>query len=534
MPEISAQTQKLIQRYQYWNQSLQPKEGVSTIHVDEIASRVASFYEKIRGIVDWKEEHLLKKTAIERILKRRLLLKRNSEESIAEPLALELIRGGHFPNDSIEESKIEEIRKVIEKYLYILENSSPPGKKEKTKEKIKGLCYGWLLGIAACEVEETLAPPIKERSLMDYMEKMLKERVKVKNEMTENEIETQLSIAIQRAVFRLDPTIIGYHLLLKIFPDWRNPSAPRMEGIAKNIYSIWNNIEKKLAHPFAGKFYELCEKYDTPYLILSDVIAKDPQNALQFMESPETLENKIKTAYQERLKRLKSRMKRAAVFSMISVFLTKVLLAIVIEVPFDKYVTDNFSYFVLGLNIIIPSLLMFFLILSIHPPQKSNLQKVIIEVMKISYKKERADIYNIKFSRKRGAILNSFIAFLYFLTFIATFGIISWGLTKLEFSVLSQIIFIIFISVIAFAGTKIRETAKELVVEEKKEGILQGFVEIFATPILQLGRWLSGQWAKYNALIVLFNSLIDMPIQIFVEFLEHWRGFLKEKKEKLR
>ncbi len=79
MSELSQQTQRLIQRYQSWYQSLQPKEGISAIHVDEVASKVAAFYEKIRGVVDWREEHLIRKAAIERILKRRLFLQKNEK-----------------------------------------------------------------------------------------------------------------------------------------------------------------------------------------------------------------------------------------------------------------------------------------------------------------------------------------------------------------------------------------------------------------------------------------------------------------------
>jgi len=188
----------------------------------------------------------------------------------------------------------------------------------------------------------------------------------------------------------------------------------------------------------------------------------------------------------------------------------------------------------LGLNILIPPLLMFFLILTIRPPQKTNLQRVIIEVMKIVYQKEKKDVYEIKAVPKRGIVSNTVVVFFYALTFTATFGVIFWGLSKIDFGILSRIIFIVFISLIAFAGVKVRGTAKELVVEEKKGSILGGFVEIFAVPILHMGSWLSHQWARYNIVIVIINSLIDMPFQVFVEFLENWRSFLKEKKEKIR
>ena len=113
MANVSDLTQKLISKYDQWHKSQEPKKNVATIHVDEVASKVAAFYEKIRGIIDWKEEHLLKRRAIERILKRRLFSKLDlsngnifEDPNIAEPLVLELIRGGHFPNDKIPESKI--------------------------------------------------------------------------------------------------------------------------------------------------------------------------------------------------------------------------------------------------------------------------------------------------------------------------------------------------------------------------------------------------------------------------------------------
>ena len=41
------------------------------IKVHQVSSKVAFLYEKLRNAVDYQEEHLLRKIAIERILKRR-------------------------------------------------------------------------------------------------------------------------------------------------------------------------------------------------------------------------------------------------------------------------------------------------------------------------------------------------------------------------------------------------------------------------------------------------------------------------------
>jgi len=528
MPTLSQSTQNLIQKYLVKYQAFQEKEKEKAIHVDEVVSRVASFYEKIRGIVDWREEHLLRKTAIERVLKRRLFLKRNGEQ-IAEPLVQELIRGGHFPNDAIPEEKISQVQKLIDKYIFIIDNAPKP-----PREKMRLQLYDWILGIAACEVEETLSPPIKETALIEFMLENMAGGVEVKGvTITHEEKITQLYIAIQRALFKFDRPLISYHLLNNWYSDWHELSQEKLAEITQNIYSLWEKIEKELNHPLAEKFYSVCERYDTPYLILGDIISADPLKTKENLENPGFLEEKIRQAYNRRLKKSKGKVQRAAVYSTLSIFLTKMLVAFAIEVPFDRYITGEFSYFTLGLSILIPPFLMFFLVLSIRPPSKQNEELVVMEVIKIVYERERKDVYEIRPAPKRGFILNTVIFLFYLLSFVASFGLIIWGLQKLNFSALSILIFLMFISLISFAGIKIRQRAKELVVEKEKETFLRTFIDLFSLPIIQVGNWLSNQWAKYNAIAVLFNSLIDMPFQVFVEFLEQWRMFLKEKKEKI-
>jgi len=534
MPELSQKTQKLIQKYQFWYQSLQPKEGIATIHVDEVASKVAAFYEKIRGILDWQEEHLLRKTAIERILKRRLFLGQNGEE-FAVNFVYELIRGGHFPNDRIPEQKIDIIQRLINKYVFILNNSQPPA------EKLKVHLYDWLLSIAACEVEEILDPPRRERALIEYMEESMQEKISIPSKISEDEKNAQISIAVQKALFKLDKAVISYHLLKKLYPDWLeydNPSTIPLENtplkeIAVNIYSIWESIEKDLKHPLIEKFYRICETYDTPYLILGDILATDPLGASEKFKNPELLESLIREIYAKKLKLLKSKARRMATYSTVSIFATKMLLAIAIEVPLEKYFTQQFSYQALGLNILIPPLLMLFLVLTIRPPGKSNVEKVLMEAIKIAYRSDKKDIYEIRSPRKRGFLLNLIVTLFYLITFLISFGIIWWGLEKLNFWILSKIIFLIFFSLICYAGVKVRERSKELLIEEESGGFLLFLLDSFAMPFIVVGKWFSLQWTKYNIILILMIALIEMPFQVFVEFIEHWRTFIKEEKEKI-
>ncbi len=536
MSILSQPTKKLISQYQSWQKSLQPKEETATIHVDEVASTVAAFYEKIRGVVDWQEEHLLRKRAIERILKRRLFLNKNGEE-ISASLVLELIRGGHFPNDFIPETKIGETQKLIDKYIFILENA-PPLPKKKTKIQL----YDWILGIAACEIEEILSPPLKENALIDYMTEIMQASIEVREGifvikgLTEAEKNTQIYIAVQQALFRLDPLIISYHLLKKKYSGWLDFSLSELQKqeIAQNIYAIWENIEKDLNHPLSHKFYKICEKYDTPYLLLGDILAEDPTGAQQKISQPETLENLTKGAYNKRAKTLKSRIARAAIYATLSIFLTNVLVLYALEIPFTLYVMkEPFGWISRLISVLGPTLLMFFLIATIKLPKKENLQRVIMETMKIVYQNKREDIYEIKAPSKKGIVLKTIITFFYFLTFCLSYGLIIWILQKFQVPIITQATSLVFVSLIAFAGIKLREKSKELQIIEEKEGFFHFMGDLFSVPVVQIGKRLSGWWTRNNAVAILFISLIDMPFQTFVEFLEQWRYFLKEKKEEI-
>ena len=100
--ELSSETKNLIEEYKKWyNREINKEITEPVIEVDEVASRLAFLYEKVREVVDWKEEQLLMRSAIERILNRRLMLGENEET--ARSLIVELVRGGHLPNKKIPE-----------------------------------------------------------------------------------------------------------------------------------------------------------------------------------------------------------------------------------------------------------------------------------------------------------------------------------------------------------------------------------------------------------------------------------------------
>lgn len=526
---LSQQTRELVQQYQSWQEALHKEKKGNTIQVDEVAAKVAAFYEKIRGVVDWREEHLLRKTAIERVLKRRLLLKKNGEE-IAERLLQELVRGGHFPNDRIPITIIPKVQHIIDKYVYIIEQAPPDIPKEFKLNNVREL-DDWLLGVAASEIEEMVSPPKKELALIAFTAKHMEEQIDIA--LSDEDKTYQIYVAVQNALFKLDETTITQHLFLKLYPDWNNLQKERLSYVALNIHEIRKNINDILRHPLSERIYQHVEKYDTPYLLLGDIVEKEPHSFNELAQSPPELEESVRQAYNVRLAKLKKKLRRAALYSILSIFITKMLIAVSIEIPLDRYLIQHPTYYPLLLSIGVPSLLMLFLVLGAKPSSKENAQKVLMEVMKIVYGKERQDSYQIFLKKKRKGILTAFVYGSYLLSFLISFGLLIFVLQKLNFTVPSIIIFLSFISLVAFAGTVIRQRSKELLIIEQKEGILYGLFDIFFLPIVRAGKLLSRNLARYNVVIMMFNVFLEIPFQIFIEFLEQWRALLKEKKEEI-
>src|SRR5947209_15896317 len=90
----------------------------STLSVNPVVSRVASWYEKLRNAMEYGEEEVVLRSTIERIVKRRLLLGGDGKK-IAMPLVRELLWAKYFEEGSIPEATIEKVSGRVDLYLQL-------------------------------------------------------------------------------------------------------------------------------------------------------------------------------------------------------------------------------------------------------------------------------------------------------------------------------------------------------------------------------------------------------------------------------
>ena len=119
---------------------------------------------------------------------------------------------------------------------------------------------------------------------------------------------------------------------------------------------------------------------------------------------------------------------------------------------------------------------------------------------------------------------------MYFSTFFVTLYLIHLGLKQINFNILSEALFIFFVSVVAFFAYRIKEIANMYRLTER-EGVFAPIVDFFYMPILSLGKLFSEGVSKINFFILIFDFIIEAPFKLIIEVIEEWITFVKNKKE---
>jgi len=452
-------------------------------------------------------------------------------------LILESIRGGHLPNNQIPQTRIKDVQNILEKYIYILKNISVAQNRGSSDVKLKVQFYNWLLEIAACEIEETLAPPYRENALINSMAQIMEERIRIKPEgsIPEAEKRIQIYIAVHRTLFHLDAPIISYRLLKWQHPDWVNMPASLYSQAAQNIFKLRQEVEAQLNYQWSNEFFKIGEKYNTVWLILGDILdqfKKKPLEISHKLADKEALNQMITEVYNARYKTLKSRLLRMSLYSALSVMIANLVSLFIVEVPVAKILYGGIKPWAMVADVVVPTLIMVGLVSAYRLPSKTNIDKVIEEIQNIIYHQEGEEIYEIRIKHGRRLITTIFIILLYLLGLIITVGGIIWILHAIKLPPTSVAVNTLLAAIMIFGAMVVRQRAKELAVEDRTT-FLEFFVDFLSIPVGKIGQWLATKWKKYNIVSVFFTTLIDMPFFAFINFIENWSSFLKERKSEI-
>jgi len=442
-----------------------------------------------------------------------------------------LIWAKYLPNGEVQTSMINTIAQILEKYKLMFGTLE-----EETQEGQH--VYKWLLDVLSVELEYTLGPPCVDEALASYAYQELKKRVEWQTRtIKESDKDLQLYIGIHRAVLRSNVATLRYRVLTLYYNNWRTAKAGDqvVKEIAMNVSKVIESVEGQIYHPAQDSVYRFVRRHGVVFHLLSDIAQDNPEAFAEAIRSADTatIDTAITKAAGVRYKRFRTRLNRTVMRAAFFLLLTKSILAMLVEYPYELFILRSTDYLPLTVNIIFPPLLLAIVGLTVRIPKKKNTERVLEELHGIL---GFGDDFKLVFKRRRPwgrGMLWWIFNGMYAGILVLTVSFISSVLLQFQFNTLSIFFFIFFMSLVAYFGLRIRNTRRELMVIDLSRGFFGTLTDILFLPIVRAGRWVAIRAPKVNVFLFFFDFIIEAPFKAAIGLVESWLAFLREKREEI-
>lgn len=527
--KLSQYTQALLNALRTIKSKPRP-DDISALSVSQTVSFFALVYEKVRNAVEFREDHLVLRAAIERILRRRLSINPEGKGE-AENLLRELLWARYFDNGSLGGEDVVKIQQLIDRFIF-LRKKTLPGRDSNTQAFLND----FLVDILTCEIEEYLKPASaqKQANLTFFIYQVLRQKIKIE-ELSSEQKDAYFLAAIEKVFGKSDKAYLRYHLFITFYKKLSEFSQDELEKLSHQIITIFKKIDDIINNEYVDKLIKFTKKQLPPFIVLFDLIDKNFENIETILIDKDKLWEKVDEVCREKYAQMGTKMRNLGIKSFIYILLTKMIFAIILEFPLSKAIYDEVNYQSIAINTFFPPLLMILILMFFKVPDESNTKKIyqrIIEIIDVDKTFETKIAFIPKKSKPKRPILIFGFTVFYSMTFLVTLTLIHEFLINLNFNLISEAIFIFFISVVTFFSFKIRQVSKEITLQEK-ESIFTPVIDFFFMPILSLGKFFSSEIAKLNFFIFIFDFIIEAPFKLIFEVIEEWINFVKKRKEEI-
>jgi len=491
----------------------------SKISVPETGHIISAAYEQLRNAAEYTEEHLLLQRAIGRFYRRNVSFSsRRSIGNIGEELILELTLAGYLKNNTISMARAAQVQQLVEAHheMYrALRQAHVP----------REVSLEWVLQLLPVATEELLNPngtliAIAYFAYDHFLQLFSREVFQMTAEENAS-YELCLYIAVHQALLKSDISIVR-HRLLRMYDQ---SSADMAAFIQFN-----HNITALFTASLTLQLTRSVSRYGAPIRIIKSMSEE------KTIDLPSVLadRNLFLTLYGQQIgkeyARLSKRLNAGIAKSIIFLFITKVLIGLSIEVPFDLLTTGIIATAPLGINLLFPPLYMASLKFGLHTPSQTNAQALADYIDTTLY----GELQSLKLSLKmKRRTVNPWVKLLYSVLFLVPFGITVNILFLLHFTVVQAIIFFIFLSTASFLGFRLSRLIRELEIITMKQRPINMIRDFFYLPFILVGQWLSGKYAKVNIVALVLDMMIELPLKTVLRLARQWTHFLRERHEEL-
>jgi hypothetical protein len=476
------------------------------VHVTGAGRTLTFAYEQLRNAAEYTEEHLLLQRAAGRFYRRVFLSRDGSVVSrTGDELITELTLAGYLQNDSVTNKTVDQINKLATKYY----NAQGKFKKDE-----------WTLNVLSVEVERLLNGDLKRDVFTQFAYEHFLNTIDRQKLFGRDvpEFEIALFVAVHRALLKSDPATIRTALLHRYQQD------PDSAAFAQTNKMIDGLLESQVT----DKIYHFVSRRGATLRILWRLI-DEHEDAPRLLSSREQFLSAYDAQIDNEYSRINSRINKGIVKSVIFLIITKVLIGMAVEVPYDYMVNGAIIVLPLVINLLFPPVYMILLRFTLRLPGESNAHTLTDIVDQLLYGNERTIEASYKTGRGFGLAFN--VA--YGIFFVLIFGGVALWLITLGFSLLHLLVFFTFLSTASFLGFRLSRQIRELeAMESQQDGItiVRDFLYI---PFVVVGRWLSEKYSKVNIVAMMLDMMIELPLKTVLHLIRQWGAFIASKKDEL-
>jgi hypothetical protein len=490
-----------------------------TINVAGVGKMVSTAYEQLRNAAEYAQEHLLMQKAMRRFYVRNLSFQNKAviRRTIAEELIIELTQSGYIDNNTQSVDKISELKDVINKHYNNYWRLKKSGINGRTAQN-------WTLDLLSVEVENVIFKDALQTAYIEFTyrhyQSKLRQNLFTTNESEDANYEASLYVSVHRALLKSDVAIVRYDMqrLYKVL------------DMDINEYSHFHEtIDNLFSSDLTNKITRYINKYGAPLRVLKSMI-QDKPDIVELLDDQGRFEVAYADQVEKEYRSARAKLNRGLLKSIAFLFITKSLIGIAIEVPYDFMTKGMIVLSPLLINLLTPVVYMALLRLSVKLPDAANAKAIRTYTENMLYKEQ--DQISLNSGIKE---INYPIGFkiAYAVMFLVVFGLVTKLLIMLGFNIVQGGIFFIFFATASFLGFRLSRIVKELELVMERPGIFMTVRDFLFMPFTMLGKWLSEKYQKMNIVALVLDTIIELPLKTVLRLIRQWTGFIDEKKDEI-
>jgi len=488
-----------------------------TMHVVGAGATLTAAYEQLRTAAEYAEEHVLLQRAIRRFYRRIFVLRDQSRLATSgEDLIIELTHAGYLPNDSITEQDVSFITQLARRYYGVYEHLV--GRRDVRREEADH----WTYELLAVEVEWKLNDNAQLQAFTQFAHAYFSESIdypQLFGSKPESS-DVALYIAVHRALLKSDDASLRLGLLKR----FRQEAA-----VADSYVTINRQIYQLLTSDVTEKLFRIVDRRGASLRVLRHMV-DDSSDFESLLSNREQMllafERQVTADYES----INTRVNNGIIKSVVFLIITKFLIGIAVEVPYDYLMFGTILWLPLAVNLLFPPLYMILLRATMMLPGTANTKRLVEQIDQTLYADGRQKLLVRRPNQEFGTGYN----IVYGVVFVAVFGGVAFLLWKfLGFDLMHLLIFFVFLSAASFLGFRLSRMIREIESIETHQNGVTLVRDFLYMPFVVVGRFLSDKYSKINIVALALDMLIELPLKTILRLVRQWSAFISAKKDQL-